>query len=338
MRRVLSVALAALMALQALPAAPVGAAADVDSKEDLVAVVPAANGKVTYMIGRSRGDGTFVWSKTSLVRVARPSSIGVGDVDGDGSDDIVAVVPDGALWKYVVYVNNGGGSFVATTSSLVGMPKPYAIAVGRINSDDFADIVAAEKGSDGRATYMYGFGRGDSTFGWSPTGISGRAVPFGIRMASSTGDVIIAEKQPDGQAAFVIAWGATAIKTTNLVNMTPPIGFDGFIGWWSNRDDIGAMEPASRSRSRLMVGRLKAVGSYEWGFTNLSSKPRAVKFVMGDVDGDGLGDGVAVVRSPGGFGIASMRADDRQYRKFIWKVSGPKWKTAPLQFDIGHFD
>lgn len=59
---------------------------------------------------------------------------------------------------------------------------------------------------------------------------------------------------------------------------------------------------------------------------------------MGDVDGDGLGDGVAVVRSPDGFRIASMRADDRQYRKFIWKVSGPTWKTAPLQFDIGNFD
>jgi hypothetical protein len=151
------------------------------------------------------------------------------------------------------------------------------------------------------------------------------------------GDILIAERQPDGKARYVVAVGGERIRTTNLVNMTPPLGFDLFSGSVEGRSDIAAIERTSRTSSRLMVGEWGGPSYFGWGFTNVESAPVMLKFAMGDVDGDTDGDGVAIVRSTGSSRLAVMTAD-RPTGDFEWRLSGPSWSWTPLFMDVGHLD
>lgn len=313
-------------------------AAPADASEGVVVVVPAGDGRVTYLLGASVGDGTFAWSRTSLVGVRRPLHVALGDVDGDGRDDIVAVVPEGGAWKYEVYRNRGDGRFRALPIGLVRSSKPIAMTVGRLPFNGADTIIAAERAVDGSVRYRYAFDEGGGEFTWFDTGIRRRETPLALRIGplsfNSGGDLVIVERQPDGKALYLVAVGGSVLRATNLVDMTPPAGFDLFRGSMQDFADIGVIERTSRTSGRLMVGEWGGPRFYGWGFTNIQSRPLPIRFAMGDVDGDSDGDGVAVVRSGGSYRIAVMAAD-RASGDFGWRVSGPRWDQKPLFLDVG---
>ena len=339
MKRVPSVLLAAALFVGAafLPTPVV--AAPPDEFEDAIVVVPAGGGRVTYLLGRSRGDGTFAWSTTSLVGVQRPVHVALGDMDGDGRDDIVTVRADGTSWRYEIHRNTGDGRFSTVPIGLVRSSRPIAIAVGRLESNRADAIVAAERAADGSVRYRYAVDEGGGDVRWFDTGIRRQERPFALRIgrvsSGSTGDLVIVERQPDGQARYLVALGGTRLKKTNLVNMTPPAGFDVFNGSMDDYSDVGAIERSSRTTGRLMVGEWGGPGYWGWGSTNIEERPLAVRFAMGDVNGDTDGDGVAVVRSAGTYRLAVMVADET-YREFGWSVTGPRWDSTPLFLDVGH--
>ncbi len=106
------------------------------------------DGTVSVLIGN--GDGTFQSATTHAVNVG-PSSVAVGDVNGDGFADIVTAdygfSNSGSTHpnnEVSILLGNGSGGFATASGSPISLGtgvQPYAAAVADVNGDGFADIV-----------------------------------------------------------------------------------------------------------------------------------------------------------------------------------------------------
>ncbi len=87
-----------------------------------------------------------------------PQAVAVGDLNGDGTPDVV--VADSGGGAVSVLLGKGDGAFAAATSFPVGA-SPIAVALGDFNKDGKLDIVTADSGAD---TVSVLLGKGDGTF------------------------------------------------------------------------------------------------------------------------------------------------------------------------------
>ena len=115
------------------------------------------------------------------------SGVAVGDVDGDGDDDVVLA----SASHIILYRNNGDGTFTDVTATS-GLPNPYsAVATGvalfDYDNDGFADLyVAAIRGGD----HLY-HNRGDGTF-------ADVSVAAGIKPGEWASMPVVADYDRDG--------------------------------------------------------------------------------------------------------------------------------------------
>lgn len=77
----------------------------------------------------------------------------LGDIDGDGQVDDVAMATLGTGGKVMVYTGNGDGSF--STQRQLDAPEPFWIAVGDINGDGQTDIVSTDRGSGNIRVFLH---------------------------------------------------------------------------------------------------------------------------------------------------------------------------------------
>jgi len=134
-----------------------------DGKPDLVVAINGGNAvasTVSVLLGK--GDGTFQAAKNYAVGEG-PSSVAVGDFNGDGKPDFV-VVGSGDLYGYMsVFLSKGDGTFQAAANYLWGstFSSPSSVAVGDFNGDGRPDFVVV-----GGGTYSMGvfLNNGDGSF------------------------------------------------------------------------------------------------------------------------------------------------------------------------------
>jgi uncharacterized repeat protein (TIGR01451 family) len=88
------------------------------------------------------GDGTFASAVNYAVGVV-PSTVGVGDFNGDGKVDLA--VADGAALGIAILLGNGDGTFAAAIN--YGGGNGFPLAVGDFNGDGKPDLVAASGGT-----------------------------------------------------------------------------------------------------------------------------------------------------------------------------------------------
>ena len=93
------------------------------------------------------------------------ADVAVGDINGDGINDIVTCGVADNRSSVDVLLGNGDGTFQAPRESSVG-PGPGAIALGDFNLDGHLDVVTANFGIDGgfSNTISVLLGYGDGTF------------------------------------------------------------------------------------------------------------------------------------------------------------------------------
>ncbi len=138
--------------------APVAiAAADFngDGKTDL-AVVNSGSDSVSIFLGN--GDGTFTLvlptfpATKTLPTGNNPSSIAVGDFNGDGKMDIAVTNKDDNTVS--VFLGNGDGTFQAPTEYTVGA-SPVWVSAADLNGDDILDLAVANN-ADNTVSILFG--------------------------------------------------------------------------------------------------------------------------------------------------------------------------------------
>ena len=98
----------------------------------------------TVSILFGNGDGTFQDQQTITVGEG-PFSVGLGDLNEDGSPDIVTANEDAD--DISVLLSSGGGSFAAQQRYAVGT-APDFIAIADLNDDGHSDVICPNAGSN----------------------------------------------------------------------------------------------------------------------------------------------------------------------------------------------
>lgn len=152
-----------------------------DDRLDLVTANTCSwNSSISVLLGR--GDGTFERS-VDYAAGAGPRSIVVGDVDGDGSLDLIAA--NSTAGDVSVLLGRGDGTFQSQMAYPVGS-GPRSLAAGDLNGDGVLDLVTANS-SDAYKHAAVLLGRGDGTFQAATTYAVGRD-PWSAALGDVNGD------------------------------------------------------------------------------------------------------------------------------------------------------
>src|SRR5205085_1811046 len=106
--------------------------------------------------GNGNGDGTFQ-AQPTFATGTTPNAVALGDVNGDGKQDIVTANGIGTV---SVLLGNGNGTFQAQLT-FAASGSPVFVALGDVNGDGKLDIVTANRSSNNVGVLL---GNGNGTF------------------------------------------------------------------------------------------------------------------------------------------------------------------------------
>jgi len=152
-----------------------------DGRPDLAVAnsgFPATN-TVSVLLGN--GDGTF-GSNTDFGTGSEPSSVAIGDLNGDGRPDL-AVANEQPPSTVSVLLGNGDGSFGTKTDFGTGA-SPHSVAIGDLNADGRPDLAVANYGT-GTVSVLLGNGAG--AFG-AKTDFGTDSFPLSVAIGDLNGD------------------------------------------------------------------------------------------------------------------------------------------------------
>ena len=130
-----------------IPSAPTSMAVadfNADGKLDLVVATNGSSSNNTVSILLGNGDGTFQAHMDYATGSSNPSSVAVGDFNGDGRPDLV--VTDLFSTDVRLLLGDGDGTFGAAATYAAGS-GPSSVAMGDFNADGRLDIAVADSGS-----------------------------------------------------------------------------------------------------------------------------------------------------------------------------------------------
>ena len=164
-----------------------------------VATAQQLSNTVSVLLGH--GDGTFarplVFAASGQDFTFTPSSIAVGDVNGDGRSDLVINLiggEDSVVSQLGVLLGNGNGTFQAPILNSPQGGEDGDVVLGDFNNDGRLDAAVGGEAAlpDGLSVFN---GNGDGTFGvpfQSPQRFStGGNDPFGVAAADLNGDGLV---------------------------------------------------------------------------------------------------------------------------------------------------
>ena len=235
---------------------------------------------------------TFVASPFPLI-VGTPTAVQVGDLNGDGDNDVVAT--SGSSGDASVFIGKGDGSF----ESPVIYPSYSGdyVLIARLNGDAIPDLAVLNSSSSGSSSANSSvdvrLGTGDGTFGDAASFLGGGAGTFPQSMVSGDFDA-------DGDTDLVLANTGLAGAPQNTVSVLLGNGAGGF-GAASNYP-VGA-----RPRS-VAVGNLDIQAGLDLAVTNSSDDD--VSVLLGNGDGTfGAPDDFVVGDSPNGIVLEDLNGD-----------------------------
>jgi hypothetical protein len=158
------------------------------------------SGYVAIILGNKNrsfgnGDGTFTTMPSTSSTGIHPSSIAVGDFNGDGIPDLVITSQgeDSNNWTGTVTIllGNGDGTFTPAPVALTGSSYPTDIIVGDFNGDGKADLAVADW-LNSSLSILLGNGDGTFTTAASPaTGNSPRSIAAGDFLGNGKLDLAV---------------------------------------------------------------------------------------------------------------------------------------------------
>ena len=221
----------------------------------------------------------------------RPNSLAIGDLDGDGSVDDLAVANNSSV-NVSVLLGDGSGGFSAQTTFAVG-DTPFSVAIGDLDGDGSADDLAvANLGSDTVSVLL-----GDGSGGFSAqttfaVGIDPRSVAIGDLDGDGSADDLAVANDSSANVSVLLGDGSGGFsaQTTFAAGISPQSVAIGDLDGDGSADDLVVTNDADANVSVLL-------GDGSGGFSTqttfaVGTTPRSV--AIGDLDGDGSADDLAV--------------------------------------------
>ena len=254
-----------------------------DTKLDSV-VANESNNTVSVRFGT--GTGTF-GAATNFATGNRPFWVATGDFNNDTKPDIVTA---NFLACLSVLINDGTGNFGAATSVSLGSPpgNPLFVAVGDVNNDNKADLLATRNGMH-VVTVLLGNGAGG--FG-TPVDYPTAPNPQTVALGDFNGDTKVDLAVADNSFSILLGDGLGAFAAPLNTNFGDNTGPTEIVARDFNGDsklDLALANNFTNDVS-LMLGNGNATFAPRVNF-KVGLRPRALR--AADLNNDGMLDLVA---------------------------------------------
>jgi hypothetical protein len=242
------------------------------------------------------GKGTTLEAVEQLDSPTPSSTLGVADVDGDGSADLVAALP--STDELGLYLSRGDDFALANID--LGTISPSALALADLDGDDRPDVVVAGEGESNLTVLM---NRG-SDFA-APVTLAAGGVPVGVAAADydDDGSVDLAAALASSEVVLLRGDGAGGFSTPQRTALSgPPVALASV-----DIDNQGGVDVAVTLESGSLAILL---GRVDTGFQRLddavvaTSEPVSLTAV--DMNGD-VFDDLAIAYAFGGLQL--LRGD-----------------------------
>jgi hypothetical protein len=220
----------------------------------------------------------------------------IGDINGDGKDEIVQQWANGSSLGTIVYgwVNNTM-TVLWSTADMGQGPGAVQWLIGDINGDGKAEIVQQWANGSSLGTIVYGWVNNAMTVLWSTAdmGQGPGAVQWLIGDINGDGKAEIVQQWANGSSLGTIVYGwvnnaMTVLWSTGNMGQGPgavqwligDINGDGkaeIIQQWANGSSLGT----------IVYGWVNNAMTVLWSTADMGQGPGAVHWLIGDINGDG---------------------------------------------------
>ena len=218
----------------------------------------------------------------------RPSTMAVGDVDGDGDLDL-AVANSGLVGTVSVRLNNGSGVFSGTQEVPMGPGggSIYGTALGDVDGDGDLDLLAGDITAD---VVSIRFNNGSGTFTGSQNVPSG-GNPFSIVLGDIDGDGdldFLAPNNDGGQVSMHFNDGSGVFSGATQLDIASYLTNNLALGDVDGDGDLDLVAPTSNQNAGNPISVCFNNGAGSFGLPQALAMPTACQDVaLGDADGDG---------------------------------------------------
>jgi len=309
--------------------------ADFDGDGNLDALI--ADNRSSLVLALGSGDGTFHAANDFAAVVAPGSntvggafSIASGDFNGDGLPDLV-------VGQSSISTGMGVAVFLTQSNGSLGAATVYAqedalsfVAVGDINHDGKADIVASNWTSGGVTVLL---GKGDGTF-QSPADVAIPAYMNGIVVADFNGDgwPDVAVAGIDPQAYILLNDGTGQLLPSGTYPL--PGMANQLVAADLNNDgklDL-CLAVTGSSTVSLLMGRGDGTFSAAASFDTTQSEPYGI--AVGDLNADGKPDLVVTSLGDGSLAVILGNGNGSFKPPVIYSATSNTSQISPFPADV----
>jgi subtilase family serine protease len=275
-----------------------------------------------------------VWSAVNVQTPAigtSPSSIAVGDFNGDGIPDLA--VANSYNNTLTILLGNGDGTFTASASQPQTGNYPLAIAVGDFNGDGKADLAVT---NDNSSSVTILLGNGDGTFTAASLSPSTGNGPDSIAVGDFNGDGIQDLAVANGSSGTITVLLGNGDGSFSAAALSPQTGQEpkSIVTADFNGDgklDLAVEIAGSNASVTVLLGN--GDGTFASG-VNLTTNDTATALAVGDFNGDGKPDLAVTNYYANSLTIFTGNGDGT----FTANSTTPKTGGSPTSMAVGDFN